>query len=214
MDYTLGVVTILNQSIIDAGTAISVNLESNTLYSMQRKTMMGLNFTYDFSPGFSFGGSIMHLKEKPLTSKVAMGDEPLSNMLWGLNASWKKESQWLTNLLDKLPFVNATMPSNINLGVEFAHLIPGHADGFRWADSSSRDMPKDYSKMHRISTTLKVPKAASTCDNPHTGCWQAPLTIRTFFPRHPAAMISPTGKTAPCWHGITLTAYSPDATLR
>ena len=131
VDYTLGVVTILNQSIIDAGTAISVNLESNTLYSMQRKTMMGLNFTYDFSPGFSFGGSIMHLKEKPLTSKVAMGDEPLSNMLWGLNASWKKESQWLTNLLDKLPFVNATMPSNINLGVEFAHLIPGHAKGLQ-----------------------------------------------------------------------------------
>lgn len=131
VDYTLGVVTILNQSIIDAGTAISVNLESNTLYSMQRKTMMGLNFTYDFSPDFSFGGSIIHLKEKPLTSKVAMGDEPLSNMLWGLNASWKKESQWLTNLLDKLPFVNATMPSNINLSVEFAHLIPGHAKGLQ-----------------------------------------------------------------------------------
>lgn len=37
VDYTLGVVTILNQSIIDAGTAISVNLESNTLYSMQRQ---------------------------------------------------------------------------------------------------------------------------------------------------------------------------------
>ena len=110
--------------IIDAGTAISVNLESNTLYSMQRKTMMGLNFTYDFSQNFSFGGSIMHLSEKPLTSKVAMGDEPLSNTLWGVNASWKKESQWLTNMIDKLPFVNATVPSSINLGVEFAHLIP------------------------------------------------------------------------------------------
>lgn len=131
VDYTLGVVTILNQSIIDAGTAISVNLESNTLYSMQRKTMMGLNFTYDFSQNFSFGGSIMHLSEKPLTSKVAMGDEPLSNTLWGVNASWKKESQWLTNMLDKLPFVTATAPSSINLGVEFAHLIPGHAKGLQ-----------------------------------------------------------------------------------
>ena len=131
VDYTLGVVTILNQSIIDAGTAISVNLESNTLYSMQRKTMMGLNFTYDFSQNFSFGGSIMHLSEKPLTSKVAMGDEPLSNTLWGVNASWKKESQWLTNMIDKLPFVTATAPSSINLGVEFAHLIPGHAKGLQ-----------------------------------------------------------------------------------
>ena len=81
----MGVVTILNQSIIDAGTPISVNLESNTSYNMQRKTMLGLNFTYDFSPDFQFGGTVMYLKEKPLTTKVAMGDEPISNTLWGLN---------------------------------------------------------------------------------------------------------------------------------
>ena len=61
VDYTMGVVTILNQSIIDAGTPISVNLESNTSYNMQRKTMLGLNFTYDFSPDFQFGGTVMYL---------------------------------------------------------------------------------------------------------------------------------------------------------
>lgn len=131
VDYTMGVVTILNQSIIDAGTSISVNLESNTFYSMQRKTMLGMNFTYDYSPNFSFGGTLMRLSEKPLTSKVSMGEEPISNTLWGLNASWKKESQWLTNMIDKLPFVKATAPSAINLGVEFAHLIPGHAKGLQ-----------------------------------------------------------------------------------
>ena len=135
VDYTMGVVTILNQSIIDAGTAISVNLESNTAYNMQRKTMLGLNFTYDFSPDFQLGGTIMHLSEKPMTTKVAMGDEPISNTLWGLNASWKRESQWLTNMVDKLPFVEATAPSNINLGLEFAQLIPGHSGGLQ--DNSS-----------------------------------------------------------------------------
>lgn len=135
VDYTMGVVTILNQSIIDAGTPISVNLESNTTYSMQRKTMLGLNFTYDFSTDFQVGGTIMHLSEKPMTTKVSMGDEPISNTLWGLNASWKRESQWLTNMVDKLPFVEATAPSNINLGVEFAQLIPGHSDGMQ--DNSS-----------------------------------------------------------------------------
>lgn len=135
VDYTMGVVTILNQSIIDAGTPISVNLESNTTYNMQRKTMLGLNFTYDFSSDFQVGGTIMHLSEKPMTTKVAMGDEPISNTLWGLNTSWKRESQWLTNMVDKLPFVEATAPSNINLGLEFAQLIPGHSGGLQ--DNSS-----------------------------------------------------------------------------
>ena len=98
VDYTLGVVTIINQSIIDAGTSVSVDFESNTNYSMQRKTMVGMNFTYDFSKDFQVGGTLMHLKEKPLTTKVSMGDEPINNTLWGLNASWKTQSQWLTNM--------------------------------------------------------------------------------------------------------------------
>ncbi len=131
VDYTMGVVTIINQSILDAGTPITVNLESTTMYSMQRKTMMGLNFTYDYSPNFQFGGTVMHMNERALTTKVVVGEEPISNTLWGVNASWKTESQWLTNMIDKLPFTEATAPSQINMGVEFAHLIPGHSKGIQ-----------------------------------------------------------------------------------
>ena len=131
VDYTMGTVTIINQSIVDAGTSISVNLESNTVYSMQRKTMLGLNFSYDLTSDFQFGGTLMHLRERPMTTKVVIGEEPLANTLWGFNMAWKKESQWLTNMLDKLPFVEATAPSNINLGVEFAQLVPGHSSGLQ-----------------------------------------------------------------------------------
>lgn len=129
VDYSSGRVTIINQSIIDAGTAVNVSLESNTNFSMQRKTMLGMNFMYDFSKEFQFGGTIMHLSEKPQTSKVAMGSEPLKNTLWGANIAWKKESQWLTNMIDKLPLLEATQPSTINLTAEFAQLIAGEASG-------------------------------------------------------------------------------------
>ena len=44
VDYSAGEVTILNQSIIDAGTNVNVSLESNTDYGMQRKTMVGMNW--------------------------------------------------------------------------------------------------------------------------------------------------------------------------
>ena len=129
VDYSSGRVTIINQSIIDAGTAVNVDLESNTTWGMQRKTMLGMNFMYDFSKDFQFGGTIMHLNEKPQTSKVAMGSEPLSNTLWGANIAWKRESQWLTNMIDKLPLLEATQPSSINLTAEFAQLIAGEASG-------------------------------------------------------------------------------------
>ena len=95
VDYHSGIVKILNKSILDAGTAINVSLESNTDYGMQRKTMFGFNLQYDFSKNFQIGGTFMHIGEKQLTTKVAMGSEPLNNTIWGLNMSWKKQSQWL-----------------------------------------------------------------------------------------------------------------------
>ena len=125
VDYASGIVTILNQNIIDAGTNVQVSLESNTLFNMQRKTVLGLNWRYDFSNDLNIGGTFMSLTEKPLTTKVDMGSEPLNNRIWGFNLSWKKESQWLTNLIDRLPFINCTAPSSINFNAEFAKLDAG-----------------------------------------------------------------------------------------
>ena len=129
VDYSAGEVTILNQSIIDAGTSVSVSLESNTEYGMQRKTMVGFNWEYDFTKNFQIGGTLQHLSEQTLTSKVTMGSEPLKNTLWGLNMNWKTESQWLTRMLDKLPLLHCTQPSQISFTGEFAHLIAGTAGG-------------------------------------------------------------------------------------
>ncbi len=129
VDYNLGEVTILNQSIIDAGTSVNVSLESNTEYAQQRKTMFGVNWEYDFSKDFQISGTLQHLSEQALTTKVAMGSEPLNNTIWGLNLNWKKESQWLTNLLDKIPFLQLTQPSNISFTGEFAQLIAGQSRG-------------------------------------------------------------------------------------
>ena len=129
VDYNAGEVTILNQSIIDAGTSVNVSLESNTDYGQTRKTMFGVNWEYDFSKNFQMSGTLQHLSEQALTTKVSMGSEPLKNTLWGVNLNWKKESQWLTNVLDKIPFLHLTQPSQISFISEFAQLLAGEAGG-------------------------------------------------------------------------------------
>lgn len=129
VDYSAGEVTILNQSIIDAGTAVNVSLESNTDFGQTRKTMFGLNWEYDFTKNFQLSGTIQHLSEQALTTKVSLGSEPLKNTLWGINLNWRKESQWLTNVLDKIPFLHLTQPSQISFTGEFAQLIAGEAGG-------------------------------------------------------------------------------------
>lgn len=78
---------------------------------------------------FQLSGTVQHLSEQALTTKVNMGSEPLNNTLWGVNMNWKKESQWLTNMLDKIPFLHLTQPSSISFTGEFAHLIAGQSHG-------------------------------------------------------------------------------------
>ncbi|MDR2791129.1 MAG: cell surface protein SprA, partial [Tannerellaceae bacterium] len=126
VDYTMGTVTILNEGVISSNTPVSVTLENQSMFNMQRKTMLGLDVNYDFSKDFVLGVTVMHMSEMPLTVKTTMGDESIKNTLWGLNASYKGESQWLTNLVDKLPLLTLTRPSQISFKAEFAHLIAGH----------------------------------------------------------------------------------------
>ena len=126
VDYTMGTVTILNQSILDSGTKVDVKLENQSTFSMKRKNLFGLHAEYAFTKDLMLGATIMHLRERPLTTKVNSGSEPLANTIWGVNGAWKTELQWLTNAIDKIPWITATQPSTFAINAEFAHLIPGH----------------------------------------------------------------------------------------
>ena len=128
VDYTMGTVTILNTSILESGANVDVKLENQSTFSMQRKSLFGVHLEYEFNKDLTIGGTVMHLRERPLTTKVSTGSEPLANTIWGLNGSWKTEMQWLTNAIDKIPWITATAPSTFAINAEFAHLIPGHTN--------------------------------------------------------------------------------------
>lgn len=125
VDYMSGTVTIINQDILDSNTPVQVSLEDRT-FSMQRRTLLGLNLSYEFSKKLTMGTTIMHMYEKPLTDKINLGSESVKNTLWGVNMSYNTQSQWLTNMIDKIPFVEATQPSQISFTGEYAQLVAGH----------------------------------------------------------------------------------------
>lgn len=127
VDYNLGRVRILNQGILESGTPVNVSLESNSLFSIQTKTLAGARFDYRVSKDMMIGGTIMNLYERPLTQKVNVGDEPISNTVVGLDGHWQTRSQWLTDLVDKLPFFATKQESNVSAMAEAAYLIPGHS---------------------------------------------------------------------------------------
>ncbi len=124
VDYTMGTVRIINESILSSGTPISVSSENNS-FSMTTKRMLGLHLNYEVQPDFNIGATVMNLHEKPMTQKNNFGDEPTSNSIWGLDVNWRSEVPLITKLVDWLPGIETKAPSNVSLSAEFAHFIPG-----------------------------------------------------------------------------------------
>ena len=162
VDYTMGTVTITNQSIIDAGTNINVSLENQSTFNMQRKTLLGLDLDYAFNKNFHIGGTIMHYGEKAIGDKVAIGSELVNNTIWGVNMSYNTQFMWLTNLLNKIPTVNAVAPSSINFLGEFAQLVPHQASTGSNSGSSYID---DFESTQR-GVDMRTPYSWSLASTP------------------------------------------------
>ncbi len=167
VDYMLGRVTIINQGILESGTPIRISLENQSLFNFQTKTLVGTHLNYQISDKFNLGATAMHLTEKPLTQKVNVGDEPISNTIWGLNGSYSTESQLLTTLVDKLPFLETKVPSTFTVVGEFAQLIPGHSK----AIGNEGDAYLDDFEGSETSIDLK-----------QFSSWKLASTPRGFFP--------------------------------
>ncbi len=127
VDYNMGSVKIINSALNESQTPVQVSLESNQFFGLQTKTLIGTHLNYRFSDRFNLGGTVLRLTERPYTQKVTYGEDPISNTIYGFDASYRAESQLLTNAIDWLPFIETNAPSSINFFGEFAHLVPGHS---------------------------------------------------------------------------------------
>ena len=127
VDYTLGRVKIIDEGILNSGTPIKISLESNALFAIQQKTLFGTHLDFKVNKDFTIGGTLLNLTERPLTKKVNIGDEPISNTIWGLDANYRTEAPFLTRVIDRIPFIETKEMSTITAAGEFAYLIPGHS---------------------------------------------------------------------------------------
>lgn len=144
VDYNLGQVRIINESILNSGVPINVSFENNSLFNFQTKTFAGATFDHRVNDNFNVGGALLHLRERPLTQKVNLGDEPIANTIWGLNTQYNTEVPWLTRMVDAIPFIDTKEPSSINFQGEFAHMIPGSPNGIKIGDDGATTYIDDF----------------------------------------------------------------------
>ena len=127
VDYNLGRVKIINESLLNSGAQIKVSLESNSLFNVQQKSLIGTRFDYKAGRNLTLGSTILRFSERPITQKVSLGDEPVRNTIIGIDYNYKTDLPFLTTLLDKLPLYSTKEMSSLTTRGEFAKLFPGNA---------------------------------------------------------------------------------------
>ena len=156
VDYQLGRVQILDPGLEASGIPINATTESNTLFSQQRKTFIGIDVEHRFSDKFTIGGTYLNVSEKPITPKVNFGGEPIDNVMLGFNLDYSAEVPYLTKLANRLPFVETEAPSNVSVRADMAYLLPGSPSGIN-VDGTATSYLDDF-EASQIPINLSSPQ--------------------------------------------------------
>lgn len=127
VNYSAGIVKILNEAYVNSSVPVNVSFEDNQLFGFQQKSLFGTRWDYTINKDFVVGGTILKLFERPYTNKVNIGEDPINNNIFGLDVNYTKEAPWITRMIDKLPLISTKAPSTVSLVAEGALLKPGHA---------------------------------------------------------------------------------------
>ncbi len=127
VDYNLGRVKIINESIAKSGNQIKIDFENGAQFAAQQKAVYGARFDYRVSEKLNFGATVLHMSERPFTQKVNLGEDPIRNTMLGFDVKYNTDVPWLTKALDKLPIYSTKDMSTFTFYGEVARLQPGHS---------------------------------------------------------------------------------------
>ena len=125
VNYQAGTVEILDASLQNSNTPIEVSLENNNTFGQQTRRFFGVNVEHKFNDKFLVGATILRMSERPYTTKTNYGQESVNNTIFGINTNFSTEVPLFTRLVNKLPFVDTDVASNLSFRGEFAYLKPG-----------------------------------------------------------------------------------------
>jgi len=158
IDYSLGRLKIINEAILNSGQQINVTFENNAFYGFQTKSLIGTRLDYWINDNFTLGATWLHLSERPYTQKVNIGDDPISNSIYGFDINYTDDAPWMTRALDKLPFYGTKEASTISFTGEFARFQPGHSKAIGKDDAGTIYI--DDFEGSRSAIDLKFPFAS------------------------------------------------------
>jgi len=124
VDYISGQVNIKNQSLLVPGANLQIQYEANDLFQLASKSLLGARGELNLGKKSAFGFTVMNLNQQTLSDKVRLGEEPISNTIFGIDGGTDFELDFLTRALNWLPGIQTNAPSTLTLRGEGAYMLP------------------------------------------------------------------------------------------
>ncbi len=124
IDYFTGTINFMNADAMLPGANINITYEENELISVDQKLLFGTHMKYGFDSQNFISGGLFFYDQSIMDKNVEIGYEPMQNFIWNINGRYEREIEKLTEVINNLPFIEASAPSKISLEGEFAEVYP------------------------------------------------------------------------------------------
>ena len=135
IDYTMGVITLLDSTILNDPTAkIEINYEYTPFFQTKSRSLYGFRANYG-SDAFRLGGTFLGRSESSEDRRPKLGQEPVKNAILEGDFQLKKQLTFLSRALSFLTWNTQTQPPEIRLQGEVARSFPNlNTTGYAYID--------------------------------------------------------------------------------
>lgn len=123
VQYQTGTITLLSDRARDASADIQVDFSCRPFFSLETRTVAGARLEYQMpwiGKESVLGGTFLYRAESVTDPRPQLQREPNRAMLWGANLRLSGESEMLTDITSRIPFVRAKGDSKWRIELEGA----------------------------------------------------------------------------------------------
>jgi cell surface protein SprA len=124
INYDIGQITLISDQARNPAANISVDYEYAPFFSAEKKSLFGIAGQYAFWDNSNITMAAMYRSESASDPRPRVGREPTKSLVWDSNFDFNFKPQFMTSLVDALPFVESDAPSSFELSGELAQSFP------------------------------------------------------------------------------------------
>ncbi|MBM2817197.1 MAG: gliding motility-related protein [Ignavibacteria bacterium] len=128
VDYYAGNLTIRNQRANLPNANLRVEYEQHDIFNISTRTLTGIRGDLELlktrTMNSMLGFTLMHYNQSAIIDRVRLGEEPVSNSMFGFDGKFQLDAPWLTRALNWIPFYDTKTQSSMGLRGEWAMMLP------------------------------------------------------------------------------------------